>query len=1415
MIGFSIGHVQAAYLRDIPMTVTQPDGTVLHCFASGDEFFNYLHDKDGYTIIQHPQTGYYVYAENRDDRLVATEYVAGQTDPASKGLKPRALISPKEWAERRQAWINAEKRPQNHPQNRDITPNHGILNNISIFIRFSDDGQFTNSYYDIDNMFNDVSNGAVSMRAYFRAASYNAIEIPTTFYPGHNGSTIISYQDIYPRSYYQPYNAITNPNGYLEENMAEREFSLLERAVNYVNSNYPVPNTLDIDYDDDGLVDNVCFIVKGQVGSWSSLLWPHKWTLYDREVYINGKRVWTFNFQLADATDYFNTSTMCHEMNHSLGAPDLYHYYHGTELHPVGNWDLREYNTTPPQHCGAYMKMKYGHWIDDIPTITVSGTYTLNPISFGMPTNVAYKILTSDPSQFYVVEYRNTSSTFESALPGSGLLVYRINTNFEGGTYYNPDEGIYDEVYIFRPDGTATTNGDYYQAHFSSNVGRTEFSASTNPSPFFSDGTADPDFRIYNITSADYNISFRCDIKSTNENPGTEIYIGDGGTNTIQHLPSFSRFKYGLSQQIYTAEEIGTAGTIRSIAFYNDGGVKTRTFDFYLMATEKSMFGSNTDWEPVSEVNKVFSGTVDIGSGEWTTINLDTPFAYDGISNLVLVVDDNTGSYSSPPQMSCRVFDGENQALRIFNDNTDFDPSAPQSYTGTRVSVKNQLKLGITIPNGETVIVGDQETGNNVYLPSYSYYNYSFTQQIYTPEELGGSGIISSIGFYNEGTMKTRKYDFYLVPTDKVAFEENSDWVTVSEADKVFSGIVPMTAGDWTTIVFDRPFVYDGTSNLVLVVDDNTGSYTSSPHMRCRTFSAPSQALRIYSDDTNYNPMTLEEYTGTMMSVKNKIRMHVENSGELYVISDGGTTTNSYLPSYSQYKYSLTQQIYTAEEIGGAGTISSIGFYNGGATKTRTYDFYLIATDKTSFESSTDWVAVTDDNKVFSGEVTMTAGGWTMIDFDRPFVYDGTSNLILVADDNSGQWTSSPHMKCRTISAPSQALRIFNDNTNYDPSAPENYGGALMSKKNQIMMQIESAGELFVIGDGGISTSVYLPSYSYWKYSLSQQIYTAEEIGTAGTIHSMAFYNARATKTRTYDFYLIATDKTVFANSSDWVVATEDDKVFSGVVTMRAGEWTLIEFDKPFVYNGTSNLVLVADDNSGEWTEAPHMACRVFGAQGNQAIRIYNDDNNYDPSNPYVYSGTRHGVKTQMVFGIKPSPVKQTFALSQGWNWISTYIEITNPTEMLLTLETALVGYGQQIKNRNVSTEYDTEWGWFGDLDEVGFTNEEMIMIKTAADCTFELQGLPANPASHPITINPGWNWIGYPCAVEMTLNQAFSNFTPEVGDQIKNSEGSSEYDSEWGWFGDVENLVPGQGFMYYSNSSVPKTLVFQAGRKK
>jgi hypothetical protein len=67
------------------------------------------------------------------------------------------------------------------------------------------------------------------------------------------------------------------------------------------------------------------------------------------------------------------------------------------------------------------------------------------------------------------------------------------------------------------------------------------------------------------------------------------------------------------------------------------------------------------------------------------------------------------------------------------------------------------------------------------------------------------------------------------------------------------------------------------------------------------------------------------------------------------------------------------------------------------------------------------------------------------------------------------------------------------------------------------------------------------------------------------------------------------------------------------------------------------------------------------------------------------------------------------------------------------------------------------------------------------------------------ITLVSGWNWISYPNAVSMDIDEALGNFEPVQGDRLKSMDSSTEYDSEWGWEGELETLVPGQGYMYYS----------------
>ncbi|MCG2811165.1 MAG: M6 family metalloprotease domain-containing protein [Candidatus Aminicenantes bacterium] len=655
----------AAYLTNVPVTVTQPNGQVLNLLASGDEYYNWLHDQKGFTIMQDPGNGYYVYALKVKGDLVPSSLLPGEgVDPEVFGYERQVLADP----ERRSAPEDIFPSPSEVVN----APHSGTLNNIVIFIRFSDESEFTDNISSYNSLFNTETAGANSMRNYFYEVSYNALTIPSTFYPTP-GATVISYQDTQARDYYRPYDATTNPIGYTSySDRTWREHNLLKRAVDYVNGLGQFPPGSSIDSDGDGYVDNVCFIVSGSPGAWSSLLWPHRWSLYSVTAYINGKRVYDYNFQLQSTTLSWGVGVLSHEMFHSLGSPDLYHYT-SNGITPVGGWDVMGSSSNPPEHMLMHMKWKYGEWLTAIPQITTSGTYTLNPSIFA--TNSCYKIASPySATQYFMVEYRKRVSTFENSIPGEGLIVYRINTAAVGNASGPPDE-----VYIYRPDGTNYVNGIINQANFSSNSGRTAINDSTNPSSFLANDSAGG-LDISNVTAVDATISF------------TVGFIGGytiGGTITVGGSPLAGVMLSGLpgnpitnGSGVYSASvNIGWSGTVTPIlAGYNFTPVQStysnvnsnQTTNYTAQALPPVQVSSPNGseiwqqgtthaitWTSYALANVKIEYSANNG-GAWTTVIASTPAA--------------SGSYSwivpSDPSTNClvRISDAANAATNDVSD---------------------------------------------------------------------------------------------------------------------------------------------------------------------------------------------------------------------------------------------------------------------------------------------------------------------------------------------------------------------------------------------------------------------------------------------------------------------------------------------------------------------------------------------------------------------------------------------------------------------------------------------------------------------------------------------------------------------------------------------------------------------------
>lgn len=479
----------AAWIEKQEYSSALPDGSIFNGYISGDEYYQRIHDSQGYTIIQ-AIDGFFYYADLIDGSLVATPYKVNSVNPAFIGLIPNISISAAEYSNRKLE-VSTELGKSSK------IPNTGLLNNLTIYIKFYGDTEYATTRQTFDSKLNKEQGS--SLKSYYKEVSYNAFEINSSYYPECSMSTNLSYTDSHAREYFLPYHATTNPEGYQNASIGmQREITLLRDAVNWMNINSPVPQDLNIDLDEDGKIDNVTFVLRGNSNSWGNVLWAHASSVNSSSIAINGKILGTYLFI---PESQFSVTTLCHEMFHSLGAPDLYHYSSGSNpISPVSEWDLMGSGSG---HMGAYMKWKYSQqkWISSIPEIVLSGTYSLHPLT--VSSNNCFKIASPNSQhEFFIVEYRKKSGLYENGLPGTGLLVYRINELKNGNASGPPDE-----VYIYRPGGTLLANGNPYQANYSANTGRTQIDDESQPSSFLQDGSKG-ELHIFDIGMAGDSILF-------------------------------------------------------------------------------------------------------------------------------------------------------------------------------------------------------------------------------------------------------------------------------------------------------------------------------------------------------------------------------------------------------------------------------------------------------------------------------------------------------------------------------------------------------------------------------------------------------------------------------------------------------------------------------------------------------------------------------------------------------------------------------------------------------------------------------------------------------------------------------------------------------------------------------------------
>lgn len=463
------------------------------------------------------------------------------------------------------------------------------------------------------------------------------------------------------------------------------------------------------------------------------------------------------------------------------------------------------------------------------------------------------------------------------------------------------------------------------------------------------------------------------------------ITLGGTSTGTNYRLPIRVDRQHSISEQIYTATELGNAGgTISSIAFYATGAVNSRNIRVYLLDTTQTSITSNYGWI-TSNYQLCYQGSVSFTANNWTTINFTTSFKHAADRNLAVLVIDYTGSTAT--QRNFRTYNGtSNSAIYASRTtNQQYTITNLSTVTGTRGAAKPAIQ--ITILKDMTVSAPDVEV-------DYDGQAYGIDVSVTTPS----TGATIMYG-ETEGTYDLTESPTYTTGTHTVYYKVSATgYATVTgSADVIINGGSEIEA---TATGYEG--TYDGLGHgiTVNVTDPDTG-YDIKYGTVAGTYNLDDSPE--YSDIgtyTVYYQVTATGYTAATGSATVEI-----TAAEIEY------TATAYSGSYDEQAHGITVSVTDPTDATVEYSESAEGPWSTTpvtrtATGTTTVYFRISADNYETVNSYAD-VTISD------AEMTYSASGYTG-------TYDGDAHGITVSVTNptdatieysetaTGPWAETP-----------------------------------------------------------------------------------------------------------------------------------------------------------------------------------------------------------------------------------------------------------------------------------------------------------------------------------------------------------------------------------------------------------------------
>ena len=533
------------------------------------------------------------------------------------------------------------------------------------------------------------------------------------------------------------------------------------------------------------------------------------------------------------------------------------------------------------------------------------------------------------------------------------------------------------------------------------------------------------------------------------------VTIGEG-TSTTYVTPFNSLWGYSFVEQIFTADEIGTAGTITSISFNlrETDAAQTNAVDVYMLNVSRSSFSSSTDYEPVTAADMVFSGTVTFSPG-WTTITLDTPFEYDGSSNLLIGMHEYTSGYST------RYFyytSATDKVLSYHSDSANPDPYNLGSYSGNKYTSPNRANIQIDITAGGGGYVGDRlhvrymdgdveviDSLNmgvrpiNAWMEPFSFTMYTegpactVTVRDFTPSD--GMFSVSGEELPFQVT-RIHDVDLTLATNATQAGVIERQFVAITEGDRaahIWPVVVELYAPEvpdvWELACEEAttfPFVeVPAVAHNTMLHNDYTLPFPEIPEGLDAVYKLTFDEDQILNAEVTYGdngkvalytedfygeggPMADNNYTGLQIGGGAS-----GGSFEAFIGDETSTSALTYFPFHTLWNYSLAENLFLASELTEAGVTSapmtSLSWYVSSTTCTTPQNGISIWMANVSDAALTSTSHTTAGmTLVYTGANILPVVGWNEFEFNEgTFSWDGHSNILILCQRQNGSWEGS------------------------------------------------------------------------------------------------------------------------------------------------------------------------------------------------------------------------------------------------------------------------------------------------------------------------------------------------------------------------------------------------------------------------